>query len=186
MNFSTLTPRWTGTLLLCTLALLGSAAQAQSAVAAKPRADIVSSELVAQRVITQPDGREALEAAPTVKPADLLLYTATFKNTGKAPVADVTATVPIPAGTEFVAASAQPAGVLASTDGVRFEAVPLKRRIQQADGRWTEVAVAMSEYRSLRWPARALGAGEHFSASARVRVAHNNKSNAVAMASAVK
>lgn len=158
-------------LALSASAWLIQPAHAQSL--AQAPASSLSSELTAHRVALRDDGKEALESAKTVKPGDVVQYAVVFKNTTKAPLANVAATLPIPRGTDFVAATVKPEGAMASVDGVRFEPMPLKRKVQQPDGRWIEVAVPLSEYRSLRWPARTLSAGEQFSASLRVRVTDN-------------
>jgi uncharacterized repeat protein (TIGR01451 family) len=171
MNFSHLTRITSLVLALSVSAWLVQPAHAQS-LAQAPSSSL-SSELTAHRVALREDGREALESAQTVKPGDLVQYAVTFKNTTKAPLTNIAATLPIPRGTDFVAATVKPEGAMASVDGVRFEPMPLKRKVQQADGRWIEVAVPLSEYRSLRWPARTLSAGEQFSASLRVRVTDN-------------
>jgi uncharacterized repeat protein (TIGR01451 family) len=43
------------------------------------------------------------------KPGDVLQYSATYRNTGAAAAAKLLATVPVPPGTTFIAASAEPA-----------------------------------------------------------------------------
>lgn len=159
-------------------------AQSLAQTATPSRATALTSELVAARIALREDGREVQEPAQTVKPGDLVQYTVTFKNTSKGALNQVAATLPIPRGTEFVASTVKPEGAMASVDGARFEPMPLKRKVKQADGRIVEVAVPLSEYQSLRWPARTLGAGEQFSASARVRVSDNT--TRVAASSAVK
>jgi uncharacterized repeat protein (TIGR01451 family) len=149
------------------------------------KASPLASELVATRIALREDGREVQEPAQSVKPGDVVQYSVTFKNTSKAQLKQVAATLPIPRGTEFVISAVKPEGAMASIDGVRYEPMPLKRKVQQADGRWVDVAIPLSEYQSLRWPARTLGAGEQFSASARVRVTDNTSRVATA-SSAVK
>jgi uncharacterized repeat protein (TIGR01451 family) len=140
------------------------------AAAADPPSAPLATQLEASRVAVE-DGREVHRDARTVRPGDTLQYRANLRNNGRSALADVTATVPVPAGTQFVAGSASPAqGALASTDGQTFAPVPLMRRVRGSDGQWRDVPVPAAEYRAVRWPARTLAAGEAFAPSVRVRV----------------
>ncbi len=103
------------------------------------------------------------------RPGDLIQYTATYRNTGKAAVRDLDATLPIPADTEYVASSARPQDAKASVDGRSFAAMPLVRRVVR-DGKSVEEPVALREYRYLRWHAAELGAGQALEFTARVKV----------------
>jgi uncharacterized repeat protein (TIGR01451 family) len=144
-----------------------SAAQAQQ----------VASELAVMRVVKviEANGRpgaEQLASAEGVRPGDLLQYTTTFRNTGTLPARRLAATLPIPAGTEFVTAPDTAAGELqASLNGTDFAAVPLMRQVKKPDGQTVAVPVPLTEYRALRWPARDLAAGTSYTTQARVRVA---------------
>jgi len=129
------------------------------------------SELSATRVVVGADGKEAQQSAAVVQPGDTVQYTAVYRNNGKAALGQVVASLPIPNGTELVPASAQPAGLQASVDGRTFAPLPLIRKVKQADGRWLDVLVPAAEIRFVRWPARALTAGQQFTTSLRVRVA---------------
>jgi uncharacterized repeat protein (TIGR01451 family) len=126
--------------------------------------------LDARKVIAGADGKESFEAATVVKPGDVIEYVATYRNTGKQPLAKLEATLPIPANTEFIAASAQPASAQASLDGNAFLPMPLKRKVRAADGKETEQLVPTREYRYLRWYPGAIGGEKALSFSARVRV----------------
>lgn len=111
------------------------------------------------------------QPVPEVAPGDTVQYRASYRNGGTRPLANVVATVPVPAGTRYVPGSAQPApGVLASADGTHFEPLPLVRRVRAEDGQWRDVPVPLEQYRALRWPARVLAPGETFAPSLRVRV----------------
>lgn len=155
---------------LVVLALCAGVATAQAPL---------TSELVVQRVVVDARGQEAREGAAAVKPGELIQYTATYTNRSRAPLAQFSATLPIPAGTVFVVDSGQPLGAQASVDGKSFDTMPLRRKVQQPDGRWVETPVPLADYRALRWPARTLGAKERFVASLRVRVSDQAPAAAV-------
>lgn len=131
----------------------------------------LTSELKVWNVVKQADGSEALRPAQTVKPGDTLQYTAVYLNSGRRPVMRLMASLPIPAGTELIGASAVPHEVQASVDGKVYAAVPLMRKARRADGQVVDVPVPLAEYRSLRWPEQQVAAGASFTTSARVRVA---------------
>src|SRR5437762_1650033 len=111
----------------------------------------VSIALSAQRVTAKAGGREAVERADRAKPGDVIEYRATYRNQGHAVVRRLDATLPIPAGTEYLDRTARPAVMLASLDGRSFAPIPLMRRVRLADGREVMHAVPASEYRWLRW-----------------------------------
>ena len=140
------------------------------AVAAEKSA--VAVQLAASKVITKA-GSEALAAAATAKPGDLLQYEATYRNTSDRNVANLQATLPIPAGVELVLGSAKPAGALGSVDGKTFAPLPLKRTVTTAAGKLEEQLVPASEIRALRWSVPALNAGAQIAVSARTRVLTN-------------
>jgi uncharacterized repeat protein (TIGR01451 family) len=141
-----------------TLSLLWLASLVGSA-AAWAAGDIVS-ELSVLSVVQRDGGGEALLPARTVKPGELLQYTAVYTNQGKAPVTRVVATLPVPAGMELAVA---PAASLASLDGKTYAPTPLMRKVRSADGKEFEVAVPLSEVRSLRWPEQQIAAGAKYS-----------------------
>lgn len=133
-------------------------------------ANEVASTLTVNRVVAQPDGKEVRESATTAKPGDVLEYVAEYRNTGKAPVKKLEATLPIPVGTDYVADSANPAGAWASLDGTKFEPMPLKRKVKQPDGKVVEQLVPYVEYRFIRWPPQDLGTGKSLSYSAKAKM----------------
>ena len=130
----------------------------------------LTSELQVWNVVRQDNGSEALNPARTVKPGDVLEYTVTYKNAGDRAVSRLVASLPIPAGTELVDASAVPRDVQASIDGKVYAAVPLMRKARRADGQMVDVPIPMAEYRFVRWPEHQVAAGASFTTSARVRV----------------
>ena len=147
------------------MALLQSPAFA--AAADKPA---LTSELQVWNVVKGADGAETLQPAQSVKPGDVLQYTAVYKNADSRAVNRLVASLPIPAGTELVGASALPRDVQASLDGKVYATTPLMRKLRRADGQMADVPVPLTEYRYLRWPEQQVAAGASFSTSARVRV----------------
>ena len=149
--------------------LIAAVAVSAACVAAAQGRDPVETRLEARKVVRDAEGRESLATADAVKPGETIEYVATYRNTGKQPVRNLAATLPIPANTELVAGSARPANAQASLDGRTFSAPPLKRRVVR-DGKSVEEEVAPREYRYLRWPPAELGGEASVSFSARVRV----------------
>ena len=140
---------------------LGQVALAQSPT--------VSSQLLAQRVELV-EGKAVLKPAAEGRPGDILQYSGTYRNGGTAPVDKLQATVPVPAGTTFIAGSAEPAQAQASTDGTRFAPMPLVRSVRQPDGSERKEPVPLAEYRALRWDIGTLAAGRSAVVSLRVRI----------------
>ena len=146
------------------LAMLCAAAQGVFA-----QAGAVQTRLEAHKVERAADGKETLGDAQAARPGDLIEYTATYRNTGKQPVRNLEATLPIPANTEYVAGSAKPGAAKASVDAHAFGALPLKRRVVR-DGKEVEESVPLREYRYLRWYPGELAADQSVSFTARVKV----------------
>jgi len=117
---------------------------------ASAQAPALTSTLAAKRVETVA-GKTVLSPADAGKPGDFVEYTGTYHNGGTRPVDKLMATIPVPAGTTFVAGSAEPARAQASLDGVRFEAMPLMRTVRLADGTVRQEPVPLTEYRYVRW-----------------------------------
>lgn len=126
--------------------------------------------LTAQRV-TVVDGRETFAPANEAKPGEVLVYRATCSNDGPKTVHSVLATLPIPAGLEYLPRTAAPAVVQASLDGKTFAPLPLVRRVRGADGREVVQEVPPSEYRFLRWSVGTLAPKAARTVTARARVA---------------
>lgn len=141
--------------------------------------DAVTVSLSAHQV-TQQDGREALGPADKAKPGDVLEYRAVYRNTSAEPVRELWATLPIPAGLEYLPRTAAPTQLLASLDGTAYAPVPLMRRERTPQGVEVVRAVPASEYRFLRWSLGTLPARQARTVSARARVAP------VAVAAAVR
>lgn len=130
----------------------------------------VDAKLTASKVITNAAGQEKLEPADKAKPGDVLEYAATYRNNDKQPVKAVKATLPIPAGMEYVPGTASPAGVTASTDGLQYSTLPLKRTVRLANGTTQEQVVPVNEYRFLRWEIGEMPAAGERTVKARMRV----------------
>jgi len=131
----------------------------------------VESRLTQAKVIRGSDGKERLESAATAKPGEVIEYRAAYSNKAKEPARNLEATLPVPLGLEYVPGTTSPVGALASIDNVKFEAIPLKRMVKQADGRLVEREVPTTEYRALRWKLGSLEAGKDTVVAARMRVA---------------
>jgi uncharacterized repeat protein (TIGR01451 family) len=129
----------------------------------------LESTLEQHKVAKAADGRESLVPATGVRPGDLIEYAATYRNTGRAPITGVQATVPIPPNTEYVPGSADPQDAKASIDGVTYAAMPLKRQVTR-DGKAVDELVPAREYRYLRWSAPQIAGEKSVTFTARVRV----------------
>lgn len=129
----------------------------------------VQSKLDARKVVVK-DGKESFESGAAAKPGDVIEYVATYTNNGRTPVSNLEATLPIPPNTEVLPDSLKPAAAKASTGGTQYDAIPLKRKIKQADGREIEQTVPLGEYRSLRWSLNGLAGGASTTVVARVKV----------------
>lgn len=130
----------------------------------------VTVDLKAHRVAQDARGQETLAPADQAKPGETVEYVATYRNRDAAPAAQVTATLPVPAGMEYLPKSAKPAAVMASLDGQKFAPVPLMRKVRAADGREIEREVPASEYRYLRWSLGTLAGKSERAVRARMRV----------------
>lgn len=130
----------------------------------------VTVELSASRLVTTSAGHETMAPADHAKPGEILEYRATYHNTGAAGVSQLEATLPIPAGTEYQAKTADPAPAMASLDGHSFAPLPLTRRVRLADGHEVTREIPASEYRALRWSFDTLGPRAQKTVRARVKV----------------
>jgi uncharacterized repeat protein (TIGR01451 family) len=153
--------------LACALAIACAAMAAHAQAGANGP---VETKLEARKVVRGVDGRESFASAEAVKPGDVIEYVATYRNTTGEAVRNLAATLPIPAGTEFIAGSARPATAQASLDAAAFAAIPLKRKAMRA-GKQVDETVPVNEYRFLRWYPGELGAQKTLTFSARVKVA---------------
>jgi uncharacterized repeat protein (TIGR01451 family) len=129
----------------------------------------VKVELTASKIVVV-NGAEQKQPADKAKPGEIIEYVAEYRNTAKTSVSNVAATLPIPPGMEYVPDTAEPAQVMASTDGHNYAPVPLKRSVHGEDGKIVEQLVPLSEYRSLRWKLGDLQGDSSKKVKARMRV----------------
>jgi len=156
----------------CLLVLSSSAAIGQQARQQQPTAapTQVEAKLAAMKITKGADGKESATPATNAKPGEVLEYRTTYTNNGKDRVTKVEATLPVPAGLEYLPGTASPAGALASLDGKTYQQIPLKRKVKQADGKIVEQEVPPGEYRSLRWNLGEMNAGQASLVSARMQL----------------
>jgi len=125
--------------------------------------------LVANKIVKSSD-TEVRQSGQTAKPGDTIEYVAEYRNTDKSPVRNVVATLPVPAGMEYVPDTESPRPASASTDGMHFSAIPLKRTVHNASGQPKEELVPYSEYRTLRWNLGEISGTASKTVTARVKV----------------
>lgn len=125
--------------------------------------------LTANKIVVV-NGKEQAESSDKAKPGEVIEYVAEYRNTGNTAVTNVVATLPVPAGMEFLPDTAQPQQLMASTDEHNFAPVPLKRKVSGPDGKTVEQLVPFSEYRSLRWTLGQIPGGDSRSVKARMKV----------------
>jgi uncharacterized repeat protein (TIGR01451 family) len=141
---------------------------------AKPEDDLAIT--MTQYKVVVKDGKEATEAADDAKPGDVIEYAAEYRNKGNKPLSAVMAIIPVPAGTEYLPDTAKPGPAFASLKGDKYEAVPLKRKVKQADGKEVEQLVPYSEYRFVRWTVGDMAPGKSQKYSLRVKLENGNAS----------
>ena len=163
--------------LLAGIHALDSHAQSAAAKPALKTASPVEVKLERRKVVVV-DGKEFLDDATSAKPGDVLQDLAVYTNNSKATVSKLEATLPVPANTELIPASVKPSSALASTDGINFSAMPLRRKVKSQNGVEVEQAVPVSAYRFLRWYPGDLGAGKSLTFSARFKVADDKPASA--------
>ncbi len=150
----------------------GGLASAQGVQAAPVVAGVAQDKGVAvvlkqSKVIKDPQGKEQLVEAASVKPGDILEYTATYTNHTGRSVSGLVANLPIPEGLEYLPKTAKPGATLvkaATKEGV-FAAEPLTR---QVNGKPEPIPYA--EYRALRWELGQLPAKGVTAVTARAKV----------------
>jgi uncharacterized repeat protein (TIGR01451 family) len=130
----------------------------------------VKVSLTAHRILTSSTGKETLAPADHAKPGEVIEYQALYTNQGHTGVRQMVATLPIPAGMQYLPTTAAPTQALASVDGQHFEAIPLKRQVRLANGTDALRDVPYGEYRYLRWTLGDMAAGSSRTVHARVRV----------------
>ena len=130
----------------------------------------VAVNLKAQRVIATRDGHEEFASAEQAAPGETVLYTAVYHNRSTTTIKGLEATLPIPEGMAYVPSSTEPASPKASTDGVVFQSIPLKRKVKSVDGTEHEELVPYAQYRRLRWKVGELAPDASVMVSARATI----------------
>ena len=143
-------------------------AAAPAATEAKAASPLVS-KLTQMLVKTGADGKEKLEDASSVKPGDVIEYRVTYTNTGKLPIKNMLATLPVPLETEYLPKTAKPGASLVSAATINgiYAAEPL---MFIPAGKSKPEPVPYANYRNLRWTLGQLPAGGVTEVAARVRV----------------
>jgi hypothetical protein len=155
----------------CALAVGGVSAAAAQKVMTKSAADNPLDIRLERSKVVVVAGKESFQNAAIAKPGDVLQDLATYTNKSSRALTGVEATLPVPANTELMMNSVTPANARASVDGINFFAMPLKRKVKQANGVDVEQVVALSEYRYLRWYPGELGPKQSIVFLAQFRVA---------------
>lgn len=130
--------------------------------------------LTASKIVTV-NGTEQRQPGDKAKPGEIIEYVAEYRNTSKSSVSNVVATLPVPAGMEYLPDTAVPPQVMASTDEHNYAPVPLKRMVRGADGKMIEQQVPYAEYRSLRWKLGEIPGESSKSVKARTKVRATEK-----------
>ena len=125
---------------------------------------------LSQVKIVKNGDQELRQSADLMKPGEIIEYTVVYINPDKATVKNLKATLPVPAGMEFMPATAAPKEVEVSTDGTTFGKFPILRKEKDRDGKEVEKPVRLSEYRFLRWSLGDLNAGSSKTVAARMKL----------------
>lgn len=128
----------------------------------------VTAEMTASKIVLQ-GNKERRDAADKTHPGEIVEYCIVYKNTGRAPVKNVLATLPIPLGMELLPKSPVPAEFSVSVEGATYAKFPLKRMIVGPDGRTKIAEVPAADIRGIRWNIGELKAGESRAITARMR-----------------
>jgi uncharacterized repeat protein (TIGR01451 family) len=127
-------------------------------------------QLTALRIVKSEQGKETLASGSSAKPGEIIEYRATYKNSGNAVARKLIATLPVPVEMEYLPGSATPATAGATTDGVAYSKIPLKRKVKLAGGQVVVRDVPFDEYRALRWELEDLPPGTGITVSARMKI----------------
>jgi uncharacterized repeat protein (TIGR01451 family) len=125
-------------------------------------------------VVERDNNKVSVEKAGLVKSGETLDWTITSVNEGNAPANNYQAIGKIPAGTQFVAGSANAEGSVAVSfsidNGKSFSSAPTVDE-KQADGTFKKVAAPVSMYHQIRYAWSApLNQGDKLNASYKVRL----------------
>lgn len=130
----------------------------------------VAVTLKAELIKMSEDGKEERLPAEKAEPGDIVLYTATCKNTSPRVITELKPVIPIPAEMEFQESSAHPEAAEGSLNGTQFASMPLEHEVKQDDGTVKAEPVPSASYRAMRWTIAELKPEETAEVSLRVRV----------------
>jgi uncharacterized repeat protein (TIGR01451 family) len=158
---------------LCVLILGSAAALAQKKFMTMSTGRPVV-KVMLSGVVERDNTQVPVEKAALVQSGEILAWTITSVNEGNAPANEYNAVGKVPAGTSFVAGSANADGSAAVAfsidNGKSFSAKPMVDE-RQADGSVKKVPAPVSMYKQIRYSWTApLNEGEKFNASYKVRV----------------
>lgn len=112
---------------------------------------------------------QAFELTSREMQGDVVEYCATYFNGGEADIDGVSAVLPVPPGSTFIAGSAWPARQMeVSADAITFKSLTLIDRVPMPEGNEERTVAALAAYRAVRWDLGSLPAGA--SAVVRLRV----------------
>lgn len=140
-----------------------------AAAFAQAKGDLVKVDLKQFKVV-QANGKEELQPAEKAKPGEVIEYVATYHNSSNAGVKNVTGTIPVPVGTEYLPDASLKAPDMAAAADNKFAPLPLKRKVMR-NGAEVEELLPYSEYRLLRWNIGAMAADASVVLKAKVKLA---------------
>ena len=124
----------------------------QSAVAGE---NILTGTVEAFRIIEDTDGNEAFVSAEKAHPKDVIEYRLTYRNTGENPIANVAIIDPIPAGVQYIPATATDKQVMRAEysidQGANYHGWPVMRTVRAPDGKRIQVAATPDMITHIRW-----------------------------------
>jgi uncharacterized repeat protein (TIGR01451 family) len=159
---------------LCVLVLGSAVAFSQKKFMMLRSSNRPSVKVTLAGMVERDDAKLPVEKVALVKSGETLDWTITSVNEGNAPANDYTAIGKVPAGTQFVAGSANADGSVAISfsidNGKSFASAPTVDE-KQADGTFKKVAAPVSMYNQIRYAWSApLNEGAKLNASYKVRL----------------
>lgn len=136
-----------------------------AAVNAESTASPLQSTMQAYVISKGGDGKEVAQIAKEVEPGQVVEYRLDYKNVGKTALKGIAVTGPVPDATHYMgdtAATKAAADFKVSIDGGKtFESEPVKRMVENEQGKKIEKIIPPSEYTHVRWILKQpLNAGE--------------------------
>lgn len=136
--------------LACALLTTGIAA-----VQAEATSSPLQSSMQAFVIGQGQDGKETAQPAQEVEPGQTIEYKLDYTNTGKTALKGLAITGPIPNATHYLgstAATQADSSFTVSIDGGKtFENEPVKRMVENEQGKKVEKVIPPSEYTHVRW-----------------------------------